>query len=607
PSVPAAAVPAPAPTAPSPQGSAPPPLPSVTGQAVATRAPSEEPAKGTADQSLRIGQHTLDVLTSSTQVLLSGSRRREHHTRRRLLMVRELQTLHRLAEDLGPAGAELAARLGQTKDVAAALHREGKLLFNEEQRELTMLSEEVQSLRMAPLEVLFAQYPRMIRELARDLGKDVDLVLEGEDTKVDRSVLDALKEPLLHLVRNALDHGVETKDQRLARGKGPKGRLTLRARREGERLLLSVEDDGKGIDPQKLRESAVRKGLLGAEQASALPDLAAVDLIFQPGFSSKDEVTDVSGRGVGLDVVRVKVTGLGGDVAVASTPGQGTTFEVRVPVSLTVAPLLFLEAGDERLCLQAANVASARRVGSTERTEIAGKAALRVDDEVLPFASLASLLAGAPERAANEGELVLVLKGRGQSAAVGVDRVLEERTQAVLPLRGLLGRSAHLAGATALADGTLAIVLSAAHLVAAAWGREARVAGFAAQAPAERKRRILVVDDSPLTRELVVGMLEAVGYEVVSAHDGAHALETLSAERVDMVVTDLEMPQVDGLELTRRLKGHPTLRSLPVVIVTTRGAEADRRRGMEAGADGYVTKGDLVRQDLVDVVARLLP
>jgi two-component system sensor histidine kinase and response regulator WspE len=199
-----------------------------------------------------------------------------------------------------------------------------------------------------------------------------------------------------------------------------------------------------------------------------------------------------------------------------------------------------------------------------------------------------------------------VLRGRGQSAALAVDRVLEERVQAILPLKGLLSKYAHLSGATPLSDGDLALVLNAPHLVATVHGREHRLGASLERRKEGRKRKVLVVDDSPLTRELLVSLLESVGYQIVQAVDGAQALEVLARENVDIVVSDLEMPNVDGLELTRRLKSHATFRALPVVIVTTRGSETDRRRGMEAGADGYVTKGDLVRQDLVDVVARLL-
>lgn len=586
----------PSPAVPPPQPSAPPAPPSSP----------RPPREAKADASIRISQQSLAVLTSAVTGLLQRSRRRELVGGKHRQLARELVLLHRLAEDLGPAGAELASRLGKAKELSSELNRTSTLVNTEELRDLTVLSEEIQSLRMLPLGVLFEQYPRMVRELSKELGKDVELVLEGEDERVDRTVLDALKDPLLHLVRNAVDHGLEPREERAAGGKAPRGTVRLVARRDGDRLVLRVEDDGRGLDPALLRQVAVRKGLLDEQAAAALTDLAATDLIFVSGFTSKERATDVSGRGVGLDVVRTRLTSVGGEVTVQSLPGRGAAFELRVPVSLTVAPVLFVQVGDDRLCLSAANVLRARHVDEGDPVELGGKPALKVDGEVLPFASMASVLGGAPERAASAGELVLVLRGRGQQAAVSVDRVLEERVQAILPLRGMLSRLTHLSGATPLADGTLAMVLSAAHLVATVHGREVRLASLPAVRAEARRRRVLVVDDSPLTRELLVSLLEATGYVVLQAHDGQDALEKLAREAVDLVVTDLEMPRVDGLALTRRLKSHATLRSLPVVIVTTRGSEADRRRGMEAGADGYVAKGDLVRQDLVDVVARLL-
>ncbi|NOJ91955.1 response regulator [Corallococcus coralloides] len=561
------------------------------------------------DTAVRIGVASLDMLTSAVTNLGQVARRRELATARRLELVRELSELARAAEDLGPAGVALAERLGRAKELAATLHREAKLLANAELRDLDQVSEEIQGLRMLPLSVLFEPYPRMVRDLARDLGKEVELVVDGEDTRADRSVVEALREPLMHLVRNALDHGLETRVDRVASGKHPRGCLTLRAAREGSRIILRVEDDGAGMDPALLRRVAVRRGVLDEPAANALSDAAARELVFLPGFTSRDVVTDLSGRGVGLDAVRTSLQALGGDVGVESAPGWGTIFTLRVPVSLTVAPLLFVQVFDETLALSAVHVSRALKVDASEVGEVAGRPTLRMEGRVLPFASLASLLGLATERPAREGELVLVVKGQGMEAALAVDRVLEERVQAILPLKGVLARYTHLTGATSLADGRLAMVLSAAALAAGVHGTAPlKLARPPVRTPAPRRRRILVVDDSPLTRELVANLLEAVGYDTLRAADGPSALEQLeqAGPPVELVVTDLEMPEMDGVELTRRLKSDPARRGLPVVILTTRGGEADRARGLAAGADGYITKGDLVRQDLVDVVGRLL-
>ncbi|HEY0882785.1 MAG TPA: response regulator, partial [Archangium sp.] len=569
-------------------------------------APKVEAAPRAVDASIRITQRSLEVLTSTTTNLQQRARQAEANGVLRRQIARDLVALHRVAEDLGPAAVDLATRLGRVKELSSELNRRTSMLATEELKELSVLSEEVTNLRMVPLTVLFEPYQRMVRELAKDLGKDVELFVEGGQERVDRSVLEAMKDPLLHLVRNAVDHGLESREDRARQGKDPKGHLALTARREGDRLVLSVKDDGRGLSPALLRQVAVRKGLLDEHTASRLSDGAAIDLVFLSGFSSRDAADAVSGRGVGLDVVRSQLLSVGGDVTVDTAEAKGTTFELRVPVSLTVAPVLFVQVGEERLCLTASNVVRAFTVEAAQLREVAGRPAIVVGDEVLPFASVASMLFSAPERPPAEGELVLVLRGRGQTAALAVDRVLDERVQAVMPLKGLLARYPHLSGATPMSDGELALVLSAPHLVATVHGRELRLNAVASRRTEARRKRVLVVDDSPLTRELLVQLLESAGYQVVQAVDGAQAMDVLARETADIVVTDLEMPQVDGLELTRRLKAHATWRSLPVVIVTTRGSEADRKRGMEAGADGYVTKGDLVRQDLVDVVGRLL-
>ncbi len=608
PSAPAAAT-APSPAAPSPAV----PLPSAPAPLPSTRETSPPPSKSERsgerahkEASIRITQSSLELLTSTVTALQQRQRRSERVGEQRRALFRELSALHRVAEDV-PALAEHLPRLQRLKDLAGEVNRSHAVINTEQARDLSVLQEEIQALRMLPLGLLFEPYPRMVRELAKELGRDVELAIEGEDERVDRSVLDALRDPLLHLVRNSLDHGLEPADERIGAAKPARGSLQITAFRDGERLVLRVQDDGRGLDPARLRQLAVERRLLTADVAASLTDQAAMEIVFLSGFSSKATASDVSGRGVGLEVVRSNILAVGGEVTVSSTVGHGASFELRVPVSLTVAPVLFLQQGASQLALGAASVLKALTPEPTELVDLAGRPHVRVDGALLPFTTLARALGEEPERAPRPGELVLVVRSEGQQAAVAVDRVLEERVQAVFPLRGVLAGYRHLSGATPLADGSLAMMLSAGHLVRTAHGRTHTLrASLGSQADAGRKR-LLVVDDSPLTRELLVALLEAVGYEIEQAADGVEALDRLDQVSVDAIVTDLEMPRMDGLELTRRIKSHPALRGLPVVIVTTRGAEADRQRGMAAGADGYVTKGDLVRQDLVDVVARLLP
>lgn len=603
---------APAPTASAPPAAAPAPMAPVPAP-LTVPAPPGAAAKqdrggerGAKEASIRITQASLELLTSTVTGLQQRQRRAERVGEQRRALFRELSALHRAAEDV-PALAEYLPRLQRLKDLAGEVNRTHAVINTEQARDLAVLREEIQALRMLPLGLLFEPYPRMVREVAKELGRDVELAIDGEDERVDRSVLEALRDPLMHLVRNSLDHGLESADERIGVNKPARGTLQIRAFRDGERLVLRVQDDGRGLDPARLRQIGVERRLVTAEAAQALTDQAAMELVFLSGFSSKTTATELSGRGVGLDVVRSNILAVGGEVTVASQVGKGASFELRVPVSLTVAPVLFIQQGEARLALGASSVLRAVTPEPGELVELAGRPHVRTEGALVPFTTLARALGEAPERPPRPGELVLIIRGEGQQAAVAVDRVLEERVQAVLPLRGVLAGFTHLSGATPLADGHLAMMLSAGHLVRTAHGRSHALRATVATTGGERVKRLLVVDDSPLTRELLVALLEAVGYEIREAGDGVEALDALDRHDVDAVVTDLEMPRMDGLELTRRIKSHPALRALPVIIVTTRGSDADRQRGMAAGADGYVTKGDLVRQDLVDVVARLLP
>lgn len=589
----------------------PPPSPKDTAAAepaqVASEAgPSARVSERKHDGSVRVSGEALEALTTAVTGLNQAARLRQTLSVRRARWAHEVGLLAWEAERLGPSGSQLAARLVKLREEALETQREARLLLNHESKDLAGLSDQVQEISSIPVATLFEPYPRMVRDLAKELGKEVELEVDAQETKADRKVLESLRDALMHLVRNSLDHGIEPRDQRLAAGKGPKGKVGLFARREGERIVIRVEDDGAGLDPAAMRAAAVRKGIFNEAEAAALSDSQAQELVLLPGFTTRDAASDISGRGVGLDAVKSRAVGLGGEVVLDSRPGRGLAVEVRVPVSLTVAPLLVVAVGEERVCLPAASVQGALRVEREQIREVAGRGTLRVGENLYAFASLANLLLGAPLRGPQEGELALLVKAQETTVALGVDRVLDESVQPILPLKGLMKRFTYLSGATPTMEGGLALVLAASHVVSMAGNEKGLAVSPAVVSPKKQKKRVLVVDDSPLTRDLLSSLLESAGFEIASAADGVEAADLLARHPVDLVLTDLEMPRMDGLELTRHVKSDAKLRSLPVVIITSRGSDADRRRGMEAGADGYVAKGDLVRQDLVDVVARLV-
>jgi two-component system chemotaxis sensor kinase CheA len=479
-------------------------------------------------------------------------------------------------------------------------------------RTLRGLQKETLRTRMTSLDTLAAPLRRAVRDVARAGGKDVDYVLAGDVVELDRAVLDGLRDPLLHLVRNAVDHGLEPPAEREAAGKPRRGTVTVRAVRRGPEILVSVADDGAGLDLRRLRERAGEP---------ALGDEDAADLIFRPGLSTSRAVTDISGRGVGLDVVRTGVEALRGRVEVASRRGHGTTFTVAVPLTLAVVPCVLVAAGGERYALP---THATRTLVEDPRGRAAapeGSDAILLAGRVVPLGSLAAVVGASP--AVRAGGPALVLEGAaGRLHALQVDEVLGQRDVTVEELGRVLPRSALVAGASIEPDGTVLCVLDPVAVVE----RAARTAPAPAQAPPAHAQAsaapgtvapaaapapdgtpsVLVVDDVATIRALQRAMLERGGYRVQTARDGQEALELLRAARPDLLVTDVEMPRLDGPGLCRAVRATPGLASLPVLVVTANEDEGTHRRALEAGADGYLLKTRLTERRLLDAVASLL-
>jgi two-component system chemotaxis sensor kinase CheA len=441
-----------------------------------------------------------------------------------------------------------------------------------------------------------------VREVAGRTGKEVDLVLSGADVRLDRRVVDELRDPLLHLVRNAVDHGLETPEARQASGKPPRGQVRVRVELRGTRVGLVVEDDGRGLDLGAVRAAAVRGGVLSAEAAARLSDPEAAQLVFQPGLSTAAAVTEISGRGVGLDVVRDTANRLQGNVEVSFEPGRGSRFDIDVPVTLSAAAALLFRAGRDVAALPAETVTRVLLLRDEDMGTVAGRATVKVGGVQLPFAPLSVLLGAAA--APQEGRLrpALVVAVGGQRVVVGIEEVLGQQELMVSSLGSRLARVPHLAGAAVLDDGRVVGVLAAGELV-----RRAQPAGAPARPTALARTRVLIADDSLTTRSAMKALLEIAGYAVVTAADGEEAFGLLSTGGAQVVVSDVQMPRLDGLELTRRIKADPRLRAVPVILVTSLDAPADRVAGLEAGAEGYLVKREVERGKLLDLVRQLLP
>ncbi len=467
--------------------------------------------------------------------------------------------------------------------------------------QFTQLAERIGSARLIPLSGVLGGFPRAAREMAREQQKELDCEVSGGENGVDKAILLSLNDPLVHLVRNSIDHGVETPAERLAAGKPAVARLTISARTDGDLLALVVEDDGRGIAPQKIRAAALAKGIVGEQQASSLSSRAALDLIFLPGFSTRDQAGETSGRGVGLDVVRRKVTALGGSVTVESEPGQWTRFTLRMPQSLSLMKVLLVRIDEDVYGLPAVDVDSVGRLDPKDVAEVAGIRAVRYRNKLLPLVALGPLLSlnGGPRHP--RPTVAYVLHG-DEGAAVVVDGLFGEREVAVKAPGTFLKGMRFVTGAAALEDGRVALLLSTPDVIGAA----RRLASPVMSRGRDRRRlRILLVDDSAIAREAEAALLRSLGHEVDEAVDGEDGWQRLQGGGYQVLITDVQMPVLDGIDLTRRVKATQRFMKLPIIILSSLSAPEERRRGVDAGADANLVKGELEGELLAGTLERL--
>jgi two-component system chemotaxis sensor kinase CheA len=539
-----------------------------------------------------------------------------------LKLMGEVESCHQRARqrlaDLHLLERAILARLDTPDQMPPAMRQFGAALREDFLAQDLLIDElhgSALQMRMLPLALVFDPLGRMLRELARTLGKEVDCVVSGADMELDRQIIDRLGEPVLHLLRNALDHGIEAPLQRLAAGKNGSGKISLAARREGAFVAIDVADDGCGIDADALREKAVQLGLLAREQAGALSHAQALDLIFLPGLSTSAIITDISGRGVGMDAVkRCIVDQLQGEISVDTQPGQGTAFTLRLPLSLAQMPVLLVTAGAIRFGFLAQSVQRLMRVPEHAFVSLASGRALALDGQFIALVSLGAILGIAARPGGDSlraehagGRLLLLIKVRNEQLALLIDEIDDERDMVIKPLPAHMRAMGLVSGVVTTGNSELVSILHAPALFELARGarHEAGTQAAPAGAPVDA-RRILVVDDSTITRDIEKDVLEAHGYQVVLAEDGHDALGKAAAQRFDAVLTDVEMPNMDGFTLTERLREDARYRDTPIIIITSRANEEDKRRGVLVGANAYIVKGDFEQSNLLGILRNLL-
>jgi two-component system chemotaxis sensor kinase CheA len=478
---------------------------------------------------------------------------------------------HALHASAGPNGPDL-----ETEDL---MSRGDRLLVD--------LQDAVIKLRTLPFSSITGSLPRAVRDLAAAQEKQVELHIEGAESQLDRVILEGTSEAIVHLLRNAIAHGIEPPDERERAGKPRAGRIELRAEQRGDRVAIEVRDDGRGVAGELLQ---------AADGPAALGGMLA-----RAGMSTAASVTSLSGRGVGLDAVKNHVESVGGRLEIDSQPGRGTTVSLLLPMNLALLEVLMLERGQSVFGVPISGVAEAIQV--TEVMSLMGRPVVRLGGEAVPLIDLVMVLGGsAPALPARFPAIILARDGR--RVALSCDRILGEDAVVVKPLGRVLANTPGYLGGAVMGDGRVALVLDPLQLLST--DTDARPAPAHSGAPTEPST-VLVVDDQFTVRELQRSILEASGYRVETARDGREAWERLSARSgIDLVVTDLEMPEMGGLELTTAIRNNAQISSLPIVIVTSRNGDEDERRGLDAGADAYIVKERFDQRTLLDTVEQLI-
>ena len=468
------------------------------------------------------------------------------------------------------------------------------------------LLDDSKKLLMLPFTRTLSILPKLVRDLCRDQNKQAEVVLQGAEAEIDKRILEEMKDPLVHIVRNCVDHGLETPRQRTRQGKPPQGTIAVNISEvEGNKVEIVITDDGAGINADHVRKAAVDHGAISAEEASQLDDNEALALIFQSAVSTSTTVNAISGRGLGLAIVREKVEKLGGRVLAESDPGAGTTFRILVPLTLATFRGILVEVADQVFVIPTADVEHVARIDPQDIKTVENRETISSNGRALSLARLESVLELARTNDRPDTMTAVVLGASDQQIAFAVDAVLSETEVLVKPLRKPLARVRNIAGATILGSGKVVPVLNVADLMTSAATVHAPPPPVVIAARKTRKT-VLVVEDSITSRMLLKNILESAGYRVKTAVDGLDALTTLKTEDIDAVVSDIEMPRLNGLGLTEEIRGDERLADKPVILVSALESPEVRERGVEVGANAYIVKSSFDQSNLLETIERLV-
>lgn len=470
------------------------------------------------------------------------------------------------------------------------------------------LQDNVRMMRLVPVSSLLRSMTRPVRDIARELEKKINFEIIGDDIEIDRVVLEGIRDPVMHILRNAVDHGIEYPDHRVANGKSPEGRVLVSVSHEGGQIVMVIEDDGNGVSVTQIAASALEKKIVTETELAIMEPDEILDLIFRPGFSSKDIITGISGRGVGLDVVVANLRKLKGSVQVKSEEGKGTKFILKLPITLATEHGVLVRTGGAVFVIPTSAVNRVMEIHPDQIIEVEASHAIQHRGRSVPLRDLADTLELDVTERIHPNILPVIIISKGwESVAFLVDEIMGEREIVVKPFRPPLYGVRNITGGTLTGSGEVIMVLNPSELVDSALSGSISHHGAESDSQeADKTLRILVVDDSITTRSLEKSILEHAGYKTSVAVNGKQAWSMLQEQTFDLVLTDIEMPEMNGFELTALIKQSERLHHLPVIIVTSLAREEDRQRGIDAGAEAFIVKGQFETKILLDVVGQLI-
>lgn len=467
------------------------------------------------------------------------------------------------------------------------------------------LQEQLMRLTMLPLELIFGTIPRMVEEVSAMLGKDVECRISGTDVLLDKAILEKLYDPVIHIVRNSLDHGLETPTERQAQGKPSPGRLDISCTSEGGNITIRIKDDGRGIDRQQVARRALERNLISADRLEELSESDVYGLLFAPGFSTKSEVSDLSGRGIGLDIVRHNIQKVKGKITIQSDAGSGTEFLLSLPLSLATVSGFFIRSGEKKFLLPSNFVHKIVRLSQQERITYYNKNAFKLENQIIPLYSLSSLLGTVSQAENREFTTVIVVESVGEKIGVMVDAVLHHVQLIYKPLPRNLQRLKLIQGIVFDETYSIINILFVPELMKAFKSIKSVDILKGKAAARIKAKQVLVVDDSLNTREIEKSILELEGFEVTTANDGIDGLEKLKAGSFTLIITDIEMPRMDGITMVENIRKDPKHKTVPVIVISSHSDEAVRRSATEAGANAYIVKSDFDRNNFSAIARRL--